>query len=154
MTVSVRREENSIQGGAAKEMPRRSSKGLGLFGALGILVAAGLLLASAGFSQDVKPEGREPELERKAIVHFATLSYLPTNGTTEVRVPASILERVQLVRPHEGATFWIELFYRGGDYVLQKVDKLTFLRRDANSQQMKVQVNLVHPARMGFPFVN
>jgi hypothetical protein len=58
------------------------------------------------------------------------------------------------VRSTTGEAHWLELFYHQGDYVLQRVDSITFYRRDGALQQMKVAVNLVGMEKMGFPFVN
>lgn len=162
MTEAIRRDaldlQEGIQTGLDQEgSPRPSSKRqnpstklLGLAGIAAVLCA--LCFAKIGQTQDGKPDG--DILARKAIVHFATLIYRESGTSKDIRVPASNLERLQLVRPDQGNDYWIELFYRGGDYVFQRIDKVVFLRRDSTAQQMKLPVNLVAPRTMGFPFVN
>ncbi len=92
--------------------------------------------------------------ERRAIVHFASLAYQPTGKGKERRVRARDVARIQLVRAETGESYWLELFYHSGDYVMQKIDGLIFYRRDGTEQQMKVAVNLVGFDKIGFPFVN
>ncbi len=98
--------------------------------------------------------GQRSTNEVKATVHFASLRYTPTGGKSSVHVPAGDVARIQLVRSTTGEAHWLELFYHQGDYVLQRVDSITFYRRDGALQQMKVAVNLVGMEKMGFPFVN
>ncbi len=119
-----------------------------------MLATITVFAVSRGASQDNKDQDAA-NVERNAIVQFASLLYREVGSAAVVTVQASDLDKVNLIRPQQGGDrYWIELFYRGGDYVLQNVDRLVFLRRDAGVQQVKVPVNLVRGDRLGFPFVN
>lgn len=148
MIQFLRRKARPLQASApTKGLDARS---IGLV--LTIAASCVFFLASMGTSQD--PKDVADGIERKAIVHFAMLVFREEGQTEKRRIPAADLDRIQLIRPMGGDDYWLELFYRGGDYGMQKIDLLVFLRRDGAAQQMKLPVNLVRADRMAFPFVN
>ncbi|MCB9880204.1 MAG: hypothetical protein H6832_00305 [Planctomycetes bacterium] len=147
MSTLIRRAEQPLQ--ASKSVPTLAI-------VLTCAIALALVSLASGLSGQDTGKDDAAQIEKNAIVHFASLLYREAGTNEMVSVAAADLEKIQLVRPVQGggSDYWVELFYRGGDYVLQRVNRLVFLRRDGGAQQMKLPVNLVRADRMGFPFVN
>ena len=96
----------------------------------------------------MSPEPAEPSPASPRSRSFATL------GCDDIRVRAQDLIRIQLLRSNAGEAVWVELFFQNGDYVLQKVQSLTFFRRDGKNPQARVTVNATGFEGMSFPVVN
>ena len=132
------------------------------------LVAGSASLASGAFVQDAKPAkppaGQEQApadpFYRAAKVRFSVLQYETVNGTPRadnqasgpVQVPARTIDTVQLV-DCEQSGMWLEIRFRNGDYSLQKITTVNFIRT-LNGTGDEVLVARAHKSAMFFPFVN
>ena len=101
-----------------------------------------------GSTQDPTPQ---PALE--AIVQFASLSY-SSPSSKGFDVHAKDLSRIQLVESGVGGCDLLELFFVNGDYVLTRLDNLTFFKAGENLPMQKVSVRRVKREKMAFPLVN
>ena len=120
---------------------------------LAVLVIAIAALSLSGPSR-AQNQDEAPQEGRTAVVHFAAIAYQPYGGGTAQKIYARDLDKVQLVESRTGDDQWVELFFRSGDYVLQRISGLTVYRRDGNAQQVKLTFARVLRNKLAFPYIN
>ena len=123
------------------------------FWPLAVLIFAIASLSLTGLSRAQGQDEAQTE-GRSAVVHFAAIAYQPYGGGSAQKVFARDLDKVQLVESRTGDDQWLELFFRSGDYVLQRISGITVYRRDGNAQQVKLTFARVLRNKLAFPYIN